>query len=98
MRRRLPVLAFAALMVANDLQAACCYFSAKNADIQLRKSVHHLGPGEKVETFWCSQFRGNALTPGMVIRRRASPSSARSPISSGIWRYSIMKKGDARRS
>src|SRR6266700_5439890 len=50
--------------------AACCYFSAKNADIlqPAQKAFLTWDPVEKVETFTVQpKFEGNALDFGMVI-------------------------------
>src|SRR5919198_1435424 len=68
------VLALAA--VAAPLQAACCYFSAKNADIlqPAQKAFLTWDPQEQVETFTVQpKFEGNALDFGMVIPTPARP-------------------------
>ncbi|MCI0639328.1 MAG: hypothetical protein L0Y70_09640, partial [Gemmataceae bacterium] len=63
-------LALAALLAAPALsQAACCYFSAKNADIlqPAQKAFITWDPKENVETFTVQpKFEGNALDFGMV--------------------------------
>src|SRR5215208_4221681 len=57
-------------------QAACCYFSAKNADIlqPAQKVFLTYDPKEKVETFTVQpKFEGNALDFGMVIPTPSRP-------------------------
>ena len=65
----LAVLAVAlAAPAAGD--AACCYFSAKNADIlqPAQKVFISWDPVKKMETFTVQpKFEGNALDFGMVI-------------------------------
>src|SRR5688572_18827184 len=56
--------------------AACCYFSAKNADIlqPAQKVFLAYDPKEKVETFTVQpKFEGNALDFGMVIPTPTQP-------------------------
>ncbi|MBI3412441.1 MAG: DUF2330 domain-containing protein [Planctomycetes bacterium] len=56
--------------------AACCYFSAKNADIlqPAQKAFITWDPREKVETFTVQpKFEGNALDFGMVIPTPSQP-------------------------
>src|SRR5262249_6173599 len=56
--------------------AACCYFSAKNADIlqPAQKVFLSYDPAEKTETFTVQpKFEGNALDFGMVIPTPAQP-------------------------
>ena len=60
----------AILLVPPSADAACCYFSAKNADIlqPAQKVFITWDPAEKVETFTVQpKFEGNALDFGMVI-------------------------------
>ena len=67
------------------IQAACCYFSAKNTDIlqPAQKVFITWDPAEKVETFTVQpKFQGNALDFGMVIPTPASPSCTRCPATS----------------
>src|SRR4051812_34579958 len=55
--------------VASSIPAACCYFSAKNADIlqPAQKAFLTWDPAEKIETFTVQpKFEGNALDFGMV--------------------------------
>src|SRR6476646_502242 len=57
-------------------QAACCYFSAKNADIlqPAQKVFITWDPAEKIETFTVQpKFEGNALDFGMVIPTPSQP-------------------------
>ena len=68
----------ATTLCAPAAPAACCYFSAKNADIlqPSRKSVPDSGDpaSEKVETFTVQpKFEGNALDFGMVIPTPSQP-------------------------
>src|SRR5438270_6325860 len=72
---------FAAALVAVALAtpvtpAACCYFSAKNADIlqPAQKAFLTWDAAEKVETFTVQpKFEGNAADFGMVIPTPAKP-------------------------
>src|SRR6266545_3502303 len=79
MRYRLMAAAAAFTLVAasaTSVQAACCYFSAKNADIlqPAQKVFITWDPSEKVETFTVQpKFEGNALDFGMVIPTPARP-------------------------
>src|SRR6516165_273161 len=61
---------------AAEARAACCYFSAKNADIlqPAQKAFITWDPVEKVETFTVQpKFEGNALDFGMVIPTPSQP-------------------------
>src|SRR5437667_4521212 len=78
MRHHLPWLTAipAILFAATGAHAACCYFSAKNADIlqPAQKAFITWDPQEKVETFTVQpRFQGNALAFGMVIPTPAQP-------------------------
>src|SRR2546430_16293070 len=78
-------------------QAACCYFSAKNADIlqPAQKVFITWDPVEKVETFTVQpKFEGNALDFGMVIPTPAQPKLHEMPrdFFKHLAIYSIMKK------
>ena len=58
------------------VDAACCYFSAKNTDIlqPAQKVFITWDPVEKVETFTVQpKFEGNALDFGMVIPTPSQP-------------------------
>src|SRR4051812_4632602 len=71
----LPTVALA-LLLAPPARAACCYFSAKNADIlqPAQKVFLTWDPEEKVETFTVQpKFEGNALDFGMVIPTPTQP-------------------------
>ena len=64
------------LLVGSSTEAACCYFSAKNADIlqPAQKAFITWDPEEKVETFTVQpKFEGNALDFGMVIPTPSQP-------------------------
>jgi hypothetical protein len=76
---RLVIVAGALALVAglpSSSQAACCYFSAKNADIlqPAQKVFITWDPAKKVETFTVQpKFEGNALDFGMVIPTPGRP-------------------------
>src|SRR5262245_41612694 len=75
MRRLLWAVA-AGLLVPASAQAACCYFSAKNADIlqPAQKVFLSWDPTTKTETFTVQpKFEGNALDFGMVIPTPTQP-------------------------
>src|SRR5436190_20483371 len=70
----LALTAFALRPPAAD--SACCYFSAKDADISqpAQKAFLTYDPVEKVETFTVQpKFAGNALDFGMVIPTPSRP-------------------------
>jgi hypothetical protein len=73
----LPTALLAALLFAPaPVDAACCYFSAKNTDIlqPAQKVFLTWDPQEKVETFTVQpKFEGNALDFGMVIPTPSQP-------------------------
>src|SRR5438093_6073246 len=59
-----------------NVDAACCYVSAKNTDIlqPAQKVFISWDTGEKVETFTVQpKFEGNALDFGMVIPTPSQP-------------------------
>src|SRR5216684_7958189 len=74
---RSPAAALVVLALATPASpAACCYFSAKNADIlqPAQKAFLTWDPVEKVETFTVQpKFEGNALDFGMVIPTPSQP-------------------------
>ncbi len=77
--------------------AACCYFSAKNADIlqPAQKAFLTWDPTEKVETFTVQpKFEGNALDFGMVIPTPSQPKLNDMPrdFFKHLAVYSIMKR------
>src|SRR5205823_9496252 len=70
------------LLAPAGAEAACCYFSAKNADVlqPAQKAFITWDPVEKVETFTVQpKFEGNALDFGMVIPTPAQPKLAEMP-------------------
>jgi Uncharacterized protein conserved in bacteria (DUF2330) len=78
-------------------EAACCYFSAKNADIlqPAQKVFITWDPQEKVETFTVQpKFEGNALDFGMVIPTPSQPKLSEMPrdFFKHLAVYTIMKK------
>src|ERR1043165_6717607 len=78
-------------------QAACCYFSAKNADIlqPAQKVFITWDPDEKVETFTVQpKFEGNALDFGMVIPTPSQPKLSTMPrdFFKHLAIYTIMRK------
>src|ERR1041385_7396713 len=71
----LPALALGLVLPATS-RAACCYFSAKNADIlqPAQKVFITWDPSQKVETFTVQpKFEGNAMDFGMVIPTPSQP-------------------------
>src|SRR5258707_710278 len=92
----LSALALALLLPATT-QAACCYFSAKNADIlqPAQKVFITWDPSEKVETFTVQpKFEGNALDFGMVIPTPTQPKLHEMPkdFFKHLAIYTIMKR------
>src|SRR5260221_14328354 len=85
------------LLAAPSARAACCYFSAKNADIlqPAQKAFLTWDPVEKVETFTVQpKFEGNALDFGMVIPTPSQPKLHEMPrdFFKHLAIYSILKK------
>jgi Uncharacterized protein conserved in bacteria (DUF2330) len=101
MRRQLPFLGIAVLVICvSELHAACCYFSAKNADIlqPAQKVFITWDPAEKIETFTVQpKFEGNALDFGMVIPTPSQPKLSEMPrdFFKHLAVYSIMKKRES---
>src|SRR5262252_6828245 len=98
----LPALALGLLMPATT-RAACCYFSAKNADIlqPAQKVFITWDPDEKLETFTVQpKFEGNALDFGMVIPTPSQPKLNEMPrdFFKHLAVYTIMKKREFPRS
>jgi hypothetical protein len=99
MRFHLPFL-LAALVASGFVptaHAACCYFSAKNADIlqPAQKVFLTYDPAEKIETFTVQpKFEGNALDFGMVIPTPTQPKLHEMPrdFFKHLAVYSILKK------
>src|ERR1043166_2923159 len=86
-----------AMLLAPTARAACCYFSAKNADIlqPAQKAFLSWDPVEKVETFTVQpKFEGNALDFGMVIPTPSQPKLHEMPrdFFKHLAIYTIMKK------
>src|SRR5881628_901394 len=96
--RWLPALAATlCLGLTPQVDAACCYFSAKNADIlqPAQKAFLSWDPVEKVETFTVQpKFEGNALDFGMVIPTPTQPKLHEMPrdFFKHLAVYTIMKK------
>jgi hypothetical protein len=95
----LPALALGLLMPATS-RAACCYFSAKNADIlqPAQKVFITWNPAEKVETFTVQpKFEGNALDFGMVIPTPNQPKLHEMPrdFFKHLAIYTIMKRRES---
>src|SRR5258705_10710883 len=92
----LPVLAFA-LFLPSTSQAACCYFSAKNADIlqPAQKVFITWDPQKQLESFTVQpKFEGNALDFGMVIPTPTQPKLHEMPrdFFKHLAVYTILKK------
>src|SRR5881628_176232 len=96
--RWLPALAATlCLGLTPQVDAACCYFSAKNTDIlqPAQKVFIAWDPVEKVETFTVQpKFEGNALDFGMVIPTPSQPKLHEMPrdFFKHLAVYTIMKK------
>jgi hypothetical protein len=85
------------LLLPATTQAACCYFSAKNADIlqPAQKVFITWDPSEKVESFTVQpKFEGNALDFGMVIPTPTQPKLHEMPrdFFKHLAVYTIMRK------
>ncbi len=93
----LAAIATAIPVAVSDVRAACCYFSAKNADIlqPAQKVFITFDPEKKVETFTVQpKFEGNALDFGMVIPTPAQPKLSEMPrdFFKHLAVYTIMKR------
>src|SRR5213594_2053877 len=91
------------LICAADVNAACCYFSAKNADIlqPAQKAFLTWDPVEKIETFTVQpKFEGNALDFGMVIPTPTQPKLHEMPrdFFKHLAVYTILKKRETPQS
>src|SRR3989440_9924649 len=92
-----PLLAaVACLLAAPSARAACCYFSAQNADIlqPAQKVFITWDPEKKQETFTVQpKFEGNALDFGMVIPTPSQPKLHEMPrdFFKALAVYSILK-------
>src|SRR5262245_13262863 len=85
------------LVLAPAADAACCYFSAKNADIlqPAQKAFISWDPATKTETFTVQpKFEGNAMDFGMVIPTPTQPKLHEMPrdFFKHLAVYTIMKK------
>src|SRR5437868_4569484 len=92
-----------ALFVTQDSQAACCYFSAKNADIlqPAQKVFLTWDPVKKMEAFTVQpKFEGNAIDFGMVIPTPTQPKLHEMPreFFKHLAVYTIMKKRESPQS
>jgi hypothetical protein len=90
-------LAAATWLSPGAARAACCYFSAKDADIlqPAQKVFITWDAGEKVETFTVQpKFEGNALDFGMVIPTPTRPKLDEMPrdFFKSLAIYTILKK------
>jgi hypothetical protein len=93
----MTALACACWLATSSAQAACCYFSAKNADIlqPAQKVFLTYDPQEKVETFTVQpKFEGNAVDFGMVIPTPTQPKLHEMPreFFKHLAVYTILKK------
>src|SRR5438552_4983861 len=95
----LPLLAATALGFASPsgAEAACCYFSAQNADIlqPAQKVFITWDPQKQMESFTVQpKFEGNALDFGMVIPTPTQPKLNEMPrdFFKHLAVYSILKK------
>src|SRR5262245_35428919 len=91
------------LLASPYAQAACCYFSAKNADVlqPAQKVFITWDPVEKIETFTVQpKFEGNAVDFGMVIPTPAQPKLHEMPrdFFKHLAVYTIMRKREFPRS
>src|SRR5256885_3573904 len=100
MTRWLTITALAAaLAVPASVDAACCYFSAKNTDIlqPTQKVFISWDPVAKVESFTVQpKFEGNALDFGMVIPTPSQPKLHEMPrdFFKHLAVYTILKQRD----
>src|SRR5271167_2125514 len=93
----LPLLAAALGLVPASADAACCYFSAQNADIlqPAQKVFITWDPVKQLEAFTVQpKFEGNALDFGMVIPTPTQPKLHEMPrdFFKHLAVYSILKK------
>jgi hypothetical protein len=99
----LAVLAMVPALAPLWLEGACCYFSAKDADIlqPAQKAFLTWDPVKKSETFTVQpKFEGNALDFGMVIPTPTRPKLHEMPkdFFKNLAIYSILKKRQMPRS
>src|SRR4051794_1846728 len=91
------------LASASSTDAACCYFSAQNADIlqPAQKVFITWDPVKQVESFTVQpKFEGNALDFGMVILTPAQPKLHEMPrdFFKHLAVFSILKKRESPQS
>src|SRR2546430_437463 len=101
--RKLLALAVTLALLPPGADAACCYFSAKNADIlqPAQKVFISWDPYKKMETFTVQpKFEGNALDFGMVIPTPSQPKLHEMPrdFFKHLAVYTIMKKRESPQS
>src|SRR6267378_4130932 len=95
--RKLLLVFLAAALAPSGADAACCYFSAKNADIlqPAQKVFITWDPVKQMETFTVQpKFEGNAFDFGMVIPTPAQPKLHEMPrdFFKHLAVYSILKQ------
>src|SRR5688572_31691680 len=95
--RNLLLAVLAAALLPSGADAACCYFSAQNADIlqPAQKVFITWDPMKQMETFTVQpKFEGNALDFGMVIPTPSQPKLNVMPRDyfKHLAIYSILKK------
>src|SRR5580765_8565350 len=93
----LPAVLVTALVRPAPADAACCYFSAQNADIlqPSQKVFINWDPAKKMESFTVQpKFEGNALDFGMVIPTPTQPKLHEMPrdFFKHLAVYTIMRK------
>src|SRR5436190_23029471 len=96
-KRMLALLVAAAALAPSSARAACCYFSAQNADIlqPAQKVFITWDPAKQAESFTVQpKFEGNALDFGMVIPTPTQPKLHEMPrdFFKHLAVYSILKK------
>src|SRR5258708_4743295 len=96
-RLPLPLLAATVLLLPAKVDAACCYFSAQNADIlqPAQKVFITWDPVKQMESFTVQpKFEGNALDFGMVIPTPTQPKLHEMPrdFFKHLAVYSILKQ------
>ncbi|MFO0968722.1 MAG: DUF2330 domain-containing protein [Gemmataceae bacterium] len=101
--KRMLALALCAVLQPAVADAACCYFSAKNADIlqPAQKVFLSWDPAAKMETFTVQpKFEGNALDFGMVIPTPTRPKLHEMPkeFFKHLAVYTILKKRESPQS
>src|SRR2546425_11627473 len=95
--RRMLALGITLTLLPSGADAACCYFSAQNADIlqPAQKVFITWDPAKQMESFTVQpKFEGNALDFGMVIPTPAQPKLHEMPrdFFKHLANYSIMKR------